>query len=234
MRFYILSDLHIQYPNDEAPTQWVDHFCTFLRSNPFEETWIFILGDIIDKGNDQAYVIAERIFSKLSMQFQDDRFHFVFLPGNHDYCDGNLNAYTSFTQRHQTSRIGYLNFNTQRVWNFEYEDVNFILADSVQDGNYRLPGCLDLEGIQQHFVPEKTNMLFLHHSLLFEDHYDHSGIVDQGATFDLLRDIGISFVFHSHTHTTRFQTLGENIHQYGIGSIRSGLSGESNENVTIQ
>lgn len=229
MRIFVLSDTHISSADTIHSSTWVDHFCSFIESQSEPEIWIFILGDIIDKGTEAAYTAADSIFSYLTSRLNSMNAHFVFLPGNHDYCNKNLEAYTAFTQKYQEDSIPYLDFSSKHIWSFPLGEINCILADSVQNCDYRLPGSLNLAELENSTVSGKANILFMHHSLFFEDSTDHSGVVNQPKVIEYMRRLGIAFSFHSHTHTTRWFSIGDYSRSIGVGSIRTGISGEHNE-----
>lgn len=232
MRIILLSDLHINPGNDQNDVSWVKHFCNFMNSNYCSDTLIFVLGDIVDKGSinrEAAYDAADRIFSYIESRLSSVHYQIAFLPGNHDYCDNNLNAFMQFCKRHQTFGTVIFDFLQRNTWNFWYENFNFIFVDSIQDGNHALPGSIDITNACDCVLPDKTNVLLMHHSLLFEDAYNHTGIINQPETVDFISRHNIGFVFHGHSHATRGFQIGGHCLQYGIGSIGTGLSGLLNE-----
>ena len=55
-----------------------------------------VLGDIIDKGNIEGYVSAEKYFSSLRHELKDYKIKFEFIPGNHDLVNGSLSDFDTF------------------------------------------------------------------------------------------------------------------------------------------
>lgn len=232
MRIILLSDLHINPGNDQNDVSWVKHFCNFMNSKYCSDTLIFVLGDIVDKGSingEAAFNAADRIFSYIESQLSSVHYQIAFLPGNHDYCDKYLNAFMRFCKRHQTFGTAIFDFSQRNTWNFWFENINFIFTDSIQDGNHDLPGHIDITNVCDCVLPDKTNVLLMHHSLLFEDAYNHTGIINQPDTVSFIIQHNIGFVFHGHSHATRGFQIGGHCLQYGIGSMGTGLSNLLNE-----
>jgi UDP-2,3-diacylglucosamine pyrophosphatase LpxH len=116
MRVFLLSDLHINPNNDENDVLWVKHFCNFMNSKCCSDNLIFVLGDIVDKGSVASFDAADRIFSYIESQLSSVHYQIAFLPGNHDYCDKNLNAFMQFCKRHQTFSTGIFDFSQGCAW----------------------------------------------------------------------------------------------------------------------
>lgn len=232
MRIILLSDLHIKPDSDQNTVSWVKHFCNFMNSKYCSNTLIFVLGDVIDKGNingDAAFDAADRIFSYIESRLLSVRYQIAFLPGNHDYCAKNLNSFMRFCKRHQTFGTATFDFSQKNTWSCSNGDFNFIFTDSVQNGDYAIPGHLNIPNIRECLFPDKKNVLLMHHSLLFEDAGNHTGIIEQPEAIAFLSRSNIQFIFHGHSHATRDFRICERCMQYGIGSIGTELSGLLNE-----
>ena len=105
MRILILSDLHITPDSNYISTPWVEHFCNFMKNRYFADTLVIVLGDIIQndgKNGEIAFKAASKIFDYIKSQLSSVDYKIVFIPGNHDYCNGNLNAFEQFCRTHQT------------------------------------------------------------------------------------------------------------------------------------
>ena len=63
-----------------------------------------VLGDIIDKGNIEGYVSAEKYFSSLRHELKDYKIKFEFIPGNHDLVNGSLSDFDTFISKMGVSR----------------------------------------------------------------------------------------------------------------------------------
>ena len=232
MRVLILSDLHINSRDSYTSAPWVSNFCNFLKSKYYSDTLVIVLGDIIDndgKSWEAAFDTADIIFSHIEKELETVPYRIIFVPGNHDYCDGNLNRFDWFCQKHQTLLIDAPSFASQSTIHFLIEDINFILTDSIQNKNYGIPGKLDIEAIRSCLCSDKENILFMHHSVLFEDPYDHTGIINQPEAIAFLQENNIKFVFHGHAHATRHYNVLDECISFGVGSIGVKDPGIDNE-----
>ena len=232
MRILILSDLHITQDSTARATPWVNNFCNFMKSRYCPDTIIFVLGDIIDndgKSGELAFNAASEIFSHIELELSSINYKIAFIPGNHDYCNGNLCAFEQFCRRHQTIPANPFLFSQRTTFNFTIENFNFILTDSVRDKNYSIAGWLDLEAIRLCTLADKENVLLMHHSLLFEDSSDHTGIIKQPEAMTFLKQYEIRFVLHGHAHATRNFDINGNCMLFGAGSIGIGNPGFDNE-----
>lgn len=232
MRVLILSDLHINSRDSYTSAPWVSNFCNFLKSKYYSDTLVIVLGDIIDNDGrswEAAFDTADIIFSHIEKELETVPYRIIFVPGNHDYCDGNLNRFDWFCQKHQTLLIDAPSFASQSTIHFLIEDINFILTDSIQNKNYGIPGKLDIEAIRSCLCSDKENILFMHHSVLFEDSYDHTGIINQPEAIAFLQENNIKFVFHGHAHATRHYNVLDECISFGVGSIGVKDPGIDNE-----
>lgn len=220
MRFFFISDLHIKAGSHPETTIWVSRFCNYLNENAgVDPILVFVLGDVIDRGDPDAFDTADTFFQYIKITTSQINVHFFFLPGNHDYCDGDLSPFQSFCHKHQSDIASNVSFTEKSTWNIEIGQMNFILTDSLRGQNYDQPGKLDLLEIRNAFVSGKTNILLLHHRLMFEDATLRAGVVDQSDVIKLLISLGISFVFQGHAHYSNRLNLFDNIHFFGVGSM---------------
>lgn len=233
MRVILLSDLHIK-PNSNADSlPWVNHFCDFIKNKYYSEALIFVLGDVIDKGNlnkESAFEAADQIFSFIESELSSVHYQIAFIPGNHDYCSKNTNEFMKFCCKHQNCGSVF-DFSQNEAWEYSFDNINFIFIDSIQNGDYSMPGNLNLSNIRNCIKADKTNIILMHHSLIFEDFETHTGIVDQNEVIEFIDRYNIKFVFHGHAHATRFIPIN-NIMLYGIGSMgldEKDLTGLQNE-----
>ena len=115
-----------------------------------------VLGDIIDKGNIEGYVSAEKYFSSLRHEFKDYKIKFEFIPGNHDLVNGSLSDFDTFI-----SKMGVdYSFSNNPVVAKEYGNVNFIFADSNLSRDYKSSCEINLEEICLKVIKDKQNILF--------------------------------------------------------------------------
>lgn len=219
MRVIFLSDLHITSASSPETSPWVQHFCDYLCSTCAEPIYIFVLGDIITGGDELAFQAASAIFDFIKHKLQFIDHHFFFLPGNHDYCCSNLTAFQSFVDAYQSKICPIFNFLTEKTWNIAIEETNFIVTDSINNGQYDDPGILDVSGIKRCSKPNLKNILLLHHSIEFEDGGNHTGIVNKQDAIACFQECIISHIFHGHAHATRNLGLPDQIFHLGVGSI---------------
>ena len=219
MKIILLTDLHITKSSSPSNSPWVAHLCEFINCNFGESVYIFVLGDIINCGDENAFESANHIFDHIQQQLKYIDHHFFFLPGNHDYCNGNLDAFQRFVELHQSRKAAVFDFRTRKTWSISVGEINFIVTDSINDGKYNLPGMLDLTGVQCALTPGCKNILLLHHSIEFEDGGSHTGIANKTDAINFLKRNDITHVFHGHAHATRNIDLPDDIFHYGVGSM---------------
>ncbi|WP_195464945.1 metallophosphoesterase [Faecalispora jeddahensis] len=233
MRVLILSDLHIApYSNYDSPP-WVNNFCSFIKNGKYyADTLILILGDIIrndGKSGEMAFGAADKIFSYIESELTDVNYKIAFIPGNHDYCNGTLDAFDQFCRRHQTATSEPFAFSYGTTFNYTIGNFNFIFTDSIREKNFGIAGRLDLDSLHACILADKENILFMHHSLLSEDSSDHTGIIQQPQAMDFLKQHGVKFVFHGHAHAMRDFVINGDCKLFGVGSMGVEDPGIDNE-----
>lgn len=232
-RILILSDLHISPGTDCNSTPWVKNFCSFVKNGKYyADTLIIVLGDIINndgKSGETAFEAADRIFSYIESELSLINYKITFIPGNHDYCNGTLDAFEQFCRRHQTASAEPFLFSRGTTFHVSTDNFNFIFTDSVCEKNYGIAGRLDLDSLSACILPDKENVLFMHHSLLFEDSSDHTGIIQQPEAMAFLKQNKIRFVFHGHAHAMRKFDVDGACNLFGVGSIGIETPGIVNE-----
>lgn len=85
LRILHLSDLHFTQKNDEQDKkfkQLIETLVTQHKEKPFD--YIFVTGDIIDKGKTEYFSVALEYFNKLFNRLNFDGQNIFFVPGNHD------------------------------------------------------------------------------------------------------------------------------------------------------
>ena len=73
MRFFMISDLHLSNQGSKIADSTFQALYEKIRKNisPDEHLLFIVLGDIIDKGNIEGYVSAEKYFSSLRHELKD-------------------------------------------------------------------------------------------------------------------------------------------------------------------
>ena len=223
MKYYLIADLHIAKESKLELTGWTAHFCEHIRKNAGIDTVIvFVLGDIVDKGEKagaEAFARADEFFVYIRKNTAPHDVQFIFLPGNHDYQGKKLHLFSDFCRKHQSPRVSYIDYTEKSSWNYDSDYINFILTDTVNDGDHSKPGKLDYDGISERIIPGKTNILLMHHRLFYEDDSPNGGIVEQDKAFRFLKEKQIRYVFCAHAHASRNCPDICGIHVFGLGSL---------------
>ena len=199
MRFYVLSDLHLKKDNELDAIEMIKKVCEKIRiSSKLDETILFfILGDVADKGNAKSFDLASACSNTIRSELRNYKVVFEFVPGNHDLINNNLKEFDDFT----ASQGNYHSFEKEPVYSKQYENVNFIFADSNLSRDPSSPGRIDINGIRSQCKSNMTNVLLFHHGLTFEDDDDkHNLIENPNKIIEQLKDMPIQYFFHGHKH----------------------------------
>ena len=222
MRFFMLSDFHLgQEDVLENAKEQMMNLCARIRSDisPDEVILFILMGDIVNKSDIGAFADAKVCLDCIRDGLTGLSVKFEFVPGNHDIPAGNILPFDRFIAEYNPS----CSFSNSGAYSVVYEDVNFIFAESNMLRDHRLPGKIDLEAIRHEIKPIK-NILFCHHG--FEQSYggDHDTVNDAGAVLNTLKDMGIDFVFHGHTHRSEASFTKNGIVEIGCGTIQGDIS----------
>ncbi len=142
MRFFILSDFHISRPMEDELRDRIKHLCSKIRTDiqPTEELLFILLGDLINRGDEQAFSHVDGVLGLIQNELQDYFIKFETVPGNHDLVNGSIDSFADFTTQRDLSLIS----GSRPVYSRKYNGVNFILADSTLTRIYNRPGRLML------------------------------------------------------------------------------------------
>lgn len=202
MKILMFSDFHINnidFNIDEAIhiiDKAYEAVCVELDIK--EIIIILICGDIINMGSAESFDEAEQIFDHIRNKFADLNVIFRFVPGNHDICNGSLTDFDNFTQKYSDF---HTNYSTVSAYSEQIENVNFIYASSVQNGNFRF-GQLNYEEIKTCIDKSHYNVFVFHHSLFSEDNKGN----DEAVIRESIKLLEPSFcptpyyVLHGHYH----------------------------------
>lgn len=219
MRFFMISDLHLEEQSDSIALAEcnINLLASKIRKEiyPNEEILFIVLGDVCNKGNKEGYKIAKDLLDNLIQGLSGFNVRFDFIPGNHDLVDGDLKCFDDFIY---TMGADY-SFVQSAAVSREYGGANFIFADSTLTRNYKEPGKLDLEAIQSQIKDGMQNILFCHHSLTHCSEDEHNCVSDGENISKQLRKMGIEFYFHSHTHACDITQTNDRVSEIGCGSI---------------
>jgi thymidylate synthase/metallophosphoesterase superfamily enzyme len=180
-----------------------------------EELIFCVCGDIVDRGNDTMYNYAEEIFNHIKQCFYEYKLNFEFVPGNHDLCNENFEAYDKFIAKFIMSSYAYNNgVNTHLR---EYSSINLVLSNSIhhRDKTY---GKLDVESIESS-LNEKPTLLVIHHTLLSENDGDISSIRNSYKIMDLVERKKVIAILHGHTHGYKDIKIGGKCRIIGVGPM---------------
>lgn len=221
MKILVISDLHITKDSTHSNTPWVAHICQFIKTYYASEVLIIVLGDVVDKGGidgESAFKAADDIFYFIEHELSSIKYKIIFIPGNHDYCDSNLHLFRHFCYKYQSPSVNF-DFSQKTTFHYIVEEFNFIMTDSIRGGDFGIPGRLDLPAIKSCILPDKENIIFMHHSLLFEDTSDHTGVIYLSEVKKSLGQNQISFIIHGHAHAARNFDIDKQCKMIGVGSL---------------
>lgn len=218
MRFYVLSDLHLDENTDMQLLQEIlRELCERIRANtPRQEAILFIgLGDVTNAGNPIGFAYATELFQLIKEELKGRNVLFDFVPGNHDRMNGDITPFDDFAGnfgvKHKYAESG--------VYSKIYEDVNFIFADSLRHGVHNKAGQLDLEAIKSAIKIGKMNILFCHHTITQGGGGDHDTVCDNARVLRELEAASLDFVFHGHTHVAHSGNTKRGIIEIGCGKF---------------
>lgn len=220
MRFFMISDLHLEEQSDsiDLAKYNINLLASKIRNEvyPNEEILFVVLGDVCNKGNKKGYKIAKDLLDNLIQNLSGFNVRLDFIPGNHDLVEGNLECFDNFIH---TMGADYSYMQSAAV-SREYGGVNFIFADSTLTRKHNEPGKLALDAIQLQIKDGMQNVLFCHHALTHRSKEDkHLCVTDGKKISTQLRNMGIEFYFHSHTHACDITQTNDRISEIGCGSI---------------
>jgi len=119
MKLIQISDLHISTTGDieillDKINTMLAALGTVIKSG--EKVVCFIISDIINKGENNAYELAKPIIKKLIGGINDivgsENNAVEILPGNHDVCKGDLQSFNRFASDVLGKEINYSDTNS--------------------------------------------------------------------------------------------------------------------------
>lgn len=197
MKIIVVSDLHIRIENDkDFISNIIESLVERIRVKILENEKIVmvVLGDIIDRGNENAkdkYNIAKEIL--MDIQAKLGICEFFFIPGNHDISyDKSLEDFNQFVSCFPNSE----KFDLEKSVHYKVEDgINMIFADSNLTRNYQEDGVVNIELIKKCLSQDQINIIFMHHPPMSQNKGDKA-IHNTQALLSTHSDI----VFYGHQH----------------------------------
>lgn len=231
MKILMLSDFHIGNENFDMHKSFhfIDRAYDAISGKiDYGETIVVLIcGDIIDKGNSALFSEAEKIFDHIRNKFSTLNIKIRFVPGNHDICNNGFKEFDTFTHKYNDLEF---NYSSKSVYQELIEDVNFIYASSVRNGNYNY-GQLDYDQISACIDENHCNYFVFHHSPFSEDNQGEKDAVIRESIklFDGSFCNAPYYILHGHYHGDSIIPL------YGDGLIiEAGSIFYSRENVNNQ
>ena len=88
-RLFFISDAHFGSESEEKEEEKMERFKNFLDSNPKENDYLFILGDLFDFWFEYRYLIPKECFQVLNILYNLVRkgVKIVYIGGNHDFWE---------------------------------------------------------------------------------------------------------------------------------------------------
>lgn len=148
MKIVVLSDLHINKCAKEKNPEWIEPFCNFLMQYAAEKLIVVVMGDIIESGHVEYYALADKLFSNIEKLIEKSQANFIFIPGNHDNCNGSFEPFVDFCRKHQTKQYPLCDYTEKSIFNISIDGVNLILANSNTEDHSKA-GHLDLNQLSR-------------------------------------------------------------------------------------
>ncbi len=222
MKLIQISDLHISTTGDieillDKINTMLAALGTVIKSG--EKVVCFIIGDIINKGENNAYELAKPIIQKLIGGINDivgsENNAVEILPGNHDVCKGDLQSFNRFASDVLGKEINYSDTNS--IYKLDLFGYSFVCISSVLYGETSF-GQIDLE----HLASEKIaqNSIFItHHALINGDKTDSAAIRDGYGFQTFLEENNALALLHGHTHGCKRYSIGQECQVIGVGPM---------------
>lgn len=221
MKLFQISDLHLD--NDFSISQY-DNMLTEMVSIIKRESkdtgpiCIVCCGDITNKGNkDFFHSKAIEVFDYLKHKFHTLPVEFIFVPGNHDLCDGNFIMFQNFIAQYTLN----IDFSQQDVVLYETEQIGFLLINTSFHKQFQF-GNVNLNQIKEQLnQTQKPIIVVMHHTLMSRYDDDRSGISNAYSFLDLIQNNNVIAIVHGHTHGYSNILVGQQCRVIGVGSLFS-------------
>lgn len=188
-----------------------------------------ILGDIVDKGNDDLYEMALPLIEGLHTHIRsitgEDNLASVVMPGNHDICNDSLQGFNEFATKLIGKPIEYSDEHSIQVQDcFGY---HFVTINSILNGERHF-GQIDYAQLATCEIPEDS-ILMTHHSLISADPGDSAPIRNGYELQKILEEKNVIALLHGHTHGCKRYTVGQECQVIGVGPMFKQVTDISNQ-----
>jgi len=226
-----MSDLHIKagatYAEEERQKRIIGRMLMSLVDfkKPHEELLVLFCGDIVDRGDANAFknakVIIDYLDTRLKQIFKSVSYRFV--PGNHDLCNSDLRVFDHFIDEYTGEQS--FPFSDEDVYAEQIGGINFIYANTfiskehnVMDTNWYL--------IEEYVSDDLDNIIVAHRGFTSEressiDRKISSSVNGNAMYFkDSFCRKTICFYLHGDTHIAQSFNLDDKP-VFGVGPLFS-------------
>jgi hypothetical protein len=234
MKLIQVSDLHIKHDTKILPIQniigkMVDSLKNEIKDK--EEIVFCVLGDIIDRGNSNAFPVAKKILDMIKKRFikafPTSLFSFEFVPGNHDLvgCDHlnkkgikkdtpcphtdinsikpcNTKIFDEFIREFQT--LPYYGYSSKNFHVRSHGNINLLLLNSaIGQCEY---GKIEIDILEKKF--KKPTIVITHHALMSLYDSDGSAIREGNTVLERIKKNNVIAMLHGHVHSYVYTDVG--------------------------
>lgn len=229
MKLIQVSDMHITKDTDISQKRdIIEKMVESLKDDIIknEEIIFCVLGDIIDRGDPDAFSKAREVFKKIQNRFKRDfptsPFHFEFVPGNHDLvgcdhldengekrktpCPHSENkkpcSFKNFDEFIREFQPSHRKYSTRNFFIKKYGDIRLLLLNSaIGQCEY---GKIDLDAINV----KKPTIIITHHALMSLYDSDGSAIREGNALLEKIKKYNVIAMLHGHVHGYVYTDVG--------------------------
>jgi len=233
MKLIQVSDLHIKEKTDISQIEniikkMVDRLKYEIMDK--EEIVFCVLGDIIDRGNPNAFPVAKKILEMIKERFEErfpnSIFSFEFVPGNHDLvgCDQlnkkgkkkdtpcpytnngkkpcNLKNFDVLIRKFQ--KLPHYGYSTKNFHIRSHGDINLLLLNSaIGQCEY---GKININAFEEKY--DKPTIVITHHALMSLYDSDGSAIREGNTVLERIKINNIIAMLHGHVHSYVYTDVG--------------------------
>lgn len=230
MQLVQISDLHISAnSNHQIMKNKIDQLVSSIKSKVKhdEEVILCVLGDIIDKGDEDAIGKAKEILEHLKSKLgYFPLLKTAIVPGNHDLCLEKETPLRGFNEI--CSLFDFHCHGEMECTKIKLDSIDIILVNSVfhQNSGY---GKINLESIKREGITKNT-LLVMHHSIFGVNNEDTSSIKNGYEILNFINNNGnIVGILHGHTHGYKNVVVGDKCRIIGVGPFFKNVEDINNQ-----